>query len=126
MKARFSFVATPDRVTEARTLTEVTLMSWSLRPFVENARLIVSELVTNAVAATPGKVVLLVLAREEDAVSLGVWDSDDTTPAIGGETPPSPNAESGRGLYLVGMLSDEHGSQRVETGGKIMWARLRT
>lgn len=125
MKVMFSFVGTSDRVSEARALTEVTLMSWGLRPLVENARLIVSELVTNAVVATPGKVVLLVLAREKGAISLGVWDSGDTLPVMGEEIPADLYEESGRGLYLVAKLSDEHGSQRVETGGKIIWARLK-
>ncbi|MBC6461504.1 hypothetical protein [Actinomadura sp. HBU206391] len=64
-------------------MSEVALMSWGLRPLVENARVIVSELVTNAVAATPGKVVLLVLAREKGAISVGVWDSGETLPAMG-------------------------------------------
>jgi len=36
------------------------------------------------------------------------------------------DAESGRGLELVSILSDRWGVRYPETGGKVVWARLPT
>ena len=49
----------------------------------------------------------------------------------GSERPPdlrvaTPDAESGRGLFIVQALADRWGHEVVETGGKTVWFELRT
>ena len=48
-----------------------------------------------------------------------------------GELPPEPrmagpDAESGRGLFIVEYLADRWGHEAVPTGGKTVWFELRT
>lgn len=90
----------------------------------DDAELVASELVTNAVQAsrrTPGTPpVLLRLLAGTNVLVVEVWDmspeeviepSDDDT----GE-------ESGRGLMIVAALSTRWGSQRVSAAEKVVYA----
>ncbi|HEX2315410.1 MAG TPA: ATP-binding protein [Thermomonospora sp.] len=107
-------------VAQARALTAAMLEGVHQEHLSEDAGLIVSELATNAIKATPGKDVVLVLRDEEDAVFIGVWDCDTHVPEA---VCADPLAESGRGLLIVAALSSDHGCEPVP-GGKVMWARL--
>jgi anti-sigma regulatory factor (Ser/Thr protein kinase) len=86
----------------------------------DDAELIVSELVTNAVRAGARRVRVEVRPHGEQ-VRIGV--SDD---AGGWPVPqrPSPEAVSGRGLLLVSAVSDRWGVETVPLG-KQVWAALR-
>jgi hypothetical protein len=121
-EAKFSLRAVPENVRMARELTDVVLISWALRPLLEPARLIVSELFTNALHATPGGDLFLLLKHEISSVSIGVWDSSRDMPIM---RSCDAEEESGRGLHIVAALADDHGTYRVrEPTGKIAWARL--
>lgn len=81
--------------------------------------LLVSEMVTNAVrhAAPP---VRLELQSQADDIVVAVRD--------GSPTPPAPreaddDAEGGRGMLLVDLLTADHGV-RSQPPGKTVWARL--
>lgn len=81
--------------------------------------LIVSELVTNAVRYGRPPVRVEVWA-DERSVTVAVIDGSSNRPQ---RRPVSPDAESGRGLLLIDVLSVEHGV-RPEDPGKAVWARL--
>jgi anti-sigma regulatory factor (Ser/Thr protein kinase) len=92
---------------------------------LDDALLIITELVTNAVkhGAAP---ILLAIECEDDALRVRVRD--------GATGPPQPRVasdddEGGRGLTLVELLTDAWGVEAVEDEhgpGKAVWFQLRT
>jgi anti-sigma regulatory factor (Ser/Thr protein kinase) len=105
------------------------LAEWGLKPLAETAELIVSELVTNAVRASTGlperrpglPTVRLWLSADHECVLIEVWDADERMPVC---EQPDPDAEHGRGLFLVEALSEDWGTYRpAGYPGKIVWAR---
>ncbi|MEU5990581.1 ATP-binding protein [Spirillospora sp. NPDC047418] len=85
------------------------------------ARLVVSELATNAWRHGDGQIILRVFrdTRAGFAV-LEVWDQGDGLPVVG---PEDSEAVSGRGLLLVSQLAHDWGTRPITEGGKIVWAR---
>jgi len=87
---------------------------------VEEARLIASELATNAVrhAGTPFTVTVELTDAD---VTLRVRDGSSRVPVT-----QSPNrlADRGRGLVLVDALSVSWGTAAENDGGKSVWARF--
>jgi anti-sigma regulatory factor (Ser/Thr protein kinase) len=77
---------------------------------VEDAKLVVSEMVTNAHAATVNlsdpAVIGLSLRLFGDHLLIGVIDSSPEPPIL---KQPDENALNGRGLHLVNLLSTEWG-----------------
>jgi anti-sigma regulatory factor (Ser/Thr protein kinase) len=121
--ARFGLEAEPRVVAEGREHVEETLVRWSLHQFVEDVKLIASELISNAVNATPGERIWLVLCHEGGSLAVGVWDSSPDPPRM---STCDPYDESGRGLHIVAALAEEHGSHPVaDPKGKLVWARLK-
>jgi anti-sigma regulatory factor (Ser/Thr protein kinase) len=122
-EARFKLKATPGNARVVRELIDITLIDWSLNSLADSAKLIVSELFTNAVKhGTPGEDVWLLLTYEGEGLVIGVWDSSQQMPKRGRR---DQLEESGRGLYLVESIADAYGAYRVrEPQGKIVWARL--
>ncbi len=86
----------------------------------DDLALIVSEMVTNAVRHA-GPPVALELQTDGDAVLIAVKDGspDRPRPRVAGQ-----EAEGGRGLMLVDLLSVEHGV-RPDPPGKTVWAAVR-
>ncbi|MBC6460736.1 hypothetical protein [Actinomadura sp. HBU206391] len=62
---RFKLVAGPDAPQLARTLLSSVLIYWRLGHLVEDGKVVVSELVSNAAAAAPGREIWLGVDREE-------------------------------------------------------------
>jgi anti-sigma regulatory factor (Ser/Thr protein kinase) len=86
---------------------------------VDDLLLVVSELVTNAVRHGTPPVRLEVLA-DDDVVRVAVEDGDPGLPqprAVGDE------AEGGRGMLLIDLLTHEHGV-REQPPGKTVWASV--
>jgi len=118
--------ALPGAVPCARLHARQLMWEWGLTRFSESAELLVSELVTNAVYAsraieriTP---VRLWLLADKTRVLILVWDASSQTPTLMsiGE-----DAESGRGLLLVEVISDRWNWYfPQDTGGKVVWAFL--
>lgn len=144
-----------EAVRSAREFTRRTLERWSLDPEYDNAALVVSELVTNALrhglpagtALLPEPPVRLHLMRWSARLVCAVRDpSTDAPEATPRDTGPGGcgmldafeacggldelmdcAAESGRGLHLVDSFSDCWGWHRL-TGalpGKVVWAMFR-
>lgn len=117
-----------------RLFVRSTLKAWRLHQLSDDAELIASELVTNAVKMTgiiepsprfpelTGLAMLqLRLAVLRDGLIVEVWDSDSTTPVVSSA---DDFDESGRGLFIVETLSRRWNFYRPEGGGKWVWAEL--
>jgi anti-sigma regulatory factor (Ser/Thr protein kinase) len=130
------FGALPTAVPCARLHCRQVVMEWGLRPLAPVAELVVSEIVTNAVRATEGLTgsryggqwrpgvppVRLCLLSDGTRVLVQVWDGNDRLPR---REAPDPEADSGRGLWLVEASSDEWGAFRPEgASGKVVWALI--
>jgi Histidine kinase-like ATPase domain len=114
---------------KAREFTRQVLRSWGLMALAEDATIVVSELVTNALrhgsrstgdAALDG--VELVLCRRADLLVCAVADAATEPPLL---MDPDPAAETGRGLRVVEALSASWGWTRLTAQCKAVWAMLR-
>ncbi|MCP9952990.1 ATP-binding protein [Actinomadura madurae] len=86
-----------------------------------DARVIVSELVTNSVMHGEGPIVVRVVRDERDARPvLEVWDGGEGRPEV---RPEDHATTSGRGLVLVSHLAIEWGTRPLLESGKITWAK---
>jgi anti-sigma regulatory factor (Ser/Thr protein kinase) len=118
----------------ARLHTMLVLWEWDLGALAHTAAVVVSELVTNAVQASRGIAesqfsgtrapgtppVRMWLSADECRLVIQVWDGSDQPPE---PQPVEPEADSGRGLLLVGSLSAEWGCYEPEnSSGKVVWA----
>lgn len=107
----------------ARNVTKDTLGRWSLDHFYDDAAVVVSELVTNAIryglcpdARDPLR---LVLVRYERQLVCMVTDPTDSAPKM---QEPDYVAESGRGLHIIDAMSRAWGWTPLLGGGKAVWA----
>ncbi|MEV1249011.1 ATP-binding protein [Nonomuraea sp. NPDC049750] len=122
-------------VPTARMHTRALMAKWHLTHVVDDAELIVSEIVTNAIRATniiPSQarytelydrmeVVCLYLYLLTPELVIEVWDPKREPPRRHDATL---DDEGGRGLFLVESLSQRWGIRWPPTGGKIVWAGL--
>jgi anti-sigma regulatory factor (Ser/Thr protein kinase) len=108
----------------ARLLTERQLDDWCL-PFAE-ATQIVAELASNAVlhGRVAGRDFRLGLRLSADrTLRIEVTDArGDRVPCL--HDPVSADAESGRGLLIVGAYADRWGVTEAPAGCKVVWAEL--
>jgi anti-sigma regulatory factor (Ser/Thr protein kinase) len=107
-------------VRSARDFVTGRLEDRGLPALVDSARLVVSELATNAVrhARTPFSVTL---QRAGGTVVLRVQDGSDLGPVPGA---PELLSLGGRGLLMVAASSAAWGVTPVPGGGKSVWATL--
>ena len=105
----------------ARDTVRTALEGWNRRDVHGDLELITSELVTNAIRHANSITLVLYLPDDKTAM-VEVWDDNPEGPA-------APiidlQAEGGRGLLLVGALSNAWG-WRSTAGGKVTWARTAT
>ncbi|RAY14883.1 ATP-binding protein [Actinomadura craniellae] len=112
--------ARPEAVRSARRFVGAAFARWGLDDSA--ARLVVSELATNAVthgSAGGGPVVVRTFLSEDGNPVIEVWDRSPERPVV---PPPNHAAESGRGLFLVEQLADQWGVRPLNEGGKVVWA----
>ncbi|WP_439813400.1 ATP-binding protein [Streptomyces sp. P9-2] len=110
------------RVGMARKLTAARLRYCGLEALVDDATLIVSELVTNAIQHGDGDQITMTMTVRGGFLRL----------AVHGETPGQPvarhapdDAECGRGLFLVDCLAAAHGGTwGTERNGSTTWCIL--
>lgn len=104
----------------ARRFVTDTLTRWRLPDRVrENAELVVSELVGNAVEHGGGTTELVV-SRSDEVVRVDVVDENPELPTM---QRPEPVEDRHRGLLIVAALSTRWGTDRTESG-KTVWAEL--
>jgi anti-sigma regulatory factor (Ser/Thr protein kinase) len=88
---------------------------------VERLVLVTSELVTNAIVHARTDVGLDVTVQDSSIV----LEVTDSSPApIPPPRVPDPEDTSGRGLFLVDVLSDAWGVRSAQGGGKTVWIRV--
>lgn len=113
----------------ARDFTAVTLRSWGVGALLDDAAVIVSELVTNAIRHGPtagGRTVCdeqitLTLVRHERFLVCVVSDSGHQGPTM---REPDDSCENGRGLVVIEALSHVWGWTPIPGSGKAIWAAL--
>jgi len=92
---------------------------------MEDAQMLVSELMTNAADASnclPGRPpITLRLRADQKSLLIEAWDQSplDLEPKE-----PDAEAESGRGLIVVAALSTRWGHERTGRTQKVVWAEL--
>ncbi|MEV1026339.1 ATP-binding protein [Streptomyces sp. NPDC050264] len=110
-------------VPAARAFTAWALDDWQAIERRDDVLLCVSELATNALlhGVPPGRGFRLHIAMcEHRVVRIEVHDSGEGTVAADA---PGPEAEHGRGLYLVAALADKWGVGERDPG-KIVWCEF--
>lgn len=112
----------------ARRFTRTTLCDWGMLGVIDNASVVVSEMLTNAVryglddqadlhpSARP---LWLGLLRRGPSVLLTVSDPGTDVPVV---KEPDYLAESGRGLHIIDSLSESWGWTPPDAAGKSVWA----
>ncbi|MER7145331.1 ATP-binding protein [Streptomyces xanthochromogenes] len=112
----------PASAHRARLLVSAALEVWGVQELVDAARLIVSELVANAVDHTPYRLIRVTVQRPAlHLLRISVADASRAVPAL---RCPGESSEDGRGLVLVNGLSWRWGYDRMPWG-KVVWAELR-
>ncbi|MFF3286711.1 SpoIIE family protein phosphatase [Streptomyces sp. NPDC003023] len=107
-------------VLHARRFAGRTLRSWGLAEEVDIALLVVSELVTNAIAHTQGEVGLD-LTLSSDRLRIAVNDTSPRSPVKPADV--DWEATGGRGLLIVEATTAAWGSVPL-SGGKQVWAEI--
>ncbi|WP_433827170.1 ATP-binding protein [Actinoplanes sp. CA-015351] len=93
---------------------------WGRTDLTGNACIVTTELVNNVVAhaRTPMRVLL---AMDDETMSVAVRDSSPVLPRFTG--PVAPTSFGGRGLLLIDAMTSRWGNLELD-GGKVVWARL--
>jgi anti-sigma regulatory factor (Ser/Thr protein kinase) len=109
----------PASARAARRFVADTLSDWSCGHLADDAALLVSELVTNAVIHARSDVALR-LWRTGSGIRVEIADRDPK-PVV--RRPADPEALGGRGLYLVDTLARDWGVRPAKPG-KAVWFEL--
>jgi anti-sigma regulatory factor (Ser/Thr protein kinase) len=114
----------------AREFSAQTLRGWGLPVLADDAAVIVSELVSNAIrhgvdgrnsSGAAYDRIELILWRRSGQIICAVTDPGTGTPALAN---PDPLAEQGRGLHVVEALAATWGWTRLGDCRKAVWAAL--
>ena len=118
--AAFALPRSPQSAGEARGRVRAALVAASLLDLTDDATLITSELVGNAVQHA-GSPVDVALIRAHGVLMILVADSSRLPPVMGAAVD---TTESGRGLVIVDVIADSWGHW-LTSAGKTVWACLR-
>ena len=126
--------ALPTAVASARAHARQVASEWAMANMADTIALVVSELVTNAVAASSDgngqprysarglPVVHLRLLSDQTRIVVAVWDEGTGVPM---QKSPETDAEEGRGLQLIDALCVRWQWEIVPGWpGKVVWAEL--
>lgn len=102
---------------EARAMVRRTLAGWCDEELLDDIALCVSELVTNAVVHARSEPRILVHVRPS-VIHVEISDDSDVMPVVKNA---DPHDTSGRGMAILGGLSDRWGSRRRSGAGKTVW-----
>jgi anti-sigma regulatory factor (Ser/Thr protein kinase) len=116
------FPAVPQSAASARRFVRASLRRAGLADArIDDAALLVSELVTNALVHARGSVRVRILC-DVNAIRIEVGDADDHEEEVTMQ-PLSPERGSGRGLRIVDVLA-RRWSTRSRPDGKAVWFEL--
>jgi anti-sigma regulatory factor (Ser/Thr protein kinase) len=114
---RIPLPADPIASEQARRLADHVLLNWGLPALMDSARVVVSELVTNALVLN--EPFQLGLHRHGDALMIEVTDRNLGIPKV---KQPDTDAEDGRGMLMVECIAEEWNIREEEDGAKTVWA----
>lgn len=118
---RLTIPGRPEHVREARAFVSKAL--GELHPGLDNAVLLTSELVTNAVmhsrSRCDGGTVTVLIVESVGGVRIEIADegSELSSPVVRGDV----YASDGHGLYLVQTLANQWGYLRESSGTTVVW-----
>ena len=101
----------------ARTFVVRAIEQWTPNVDADMVALATSEVVTNALTHAGGDVTLTV-RLDDGTLRVEVGDTSGTLPVVG---PFTPDATSGRGMYIVDSVADAWGVDQVPDDGKVVW-----
>ncbi|MGW8360169.1 ATP-binding protein [Streptomyces wedmorensis] len=106
----------------ARRLVRTALALWGMDSLTEDATLVITELVANAVDHSRLPSIRVTVSRPTpNGIRLGVVDRSRTVPTL--RTDPEDDQLRGRGLILVNTLTNSWGTE-LYRWGKQVWAEL--
>lgn len=122
------FGSLPTAVACARAHTRSVLAEWGLAHLVDDAEILTSELITNALKISwtlkdRPSIVLRLLANEQQLL-IEAWDQCIERSDRSRHAPD--DAEHGRGLLVVAALSNRWGVGRMGSRFKVVWCELPT
>ncbi|MER6471970.1 ATP-binding protein [Streptomyces collinus] len=125
--AAFELPALPPAVGTARRVVRDLLTVWGVAETVrDDAALVLSELVTNALVHAAGERVVCRVRHGVDRVRLEIEDQNRGR-ALPFPRKPGPDDQNGRGLFLVAALSDDWGVTLAPgRPARVVWAELPT
>jgi anti-sigma regulatory factor (Ser/Thr protein kinase) len=106
-------------VRAARDFTIATVRRWGVTERSHDIAVVVSELLTNALQHARPRRIRFGLLQHGSCVLCAVADPGRTVPV---PRTPGSLAECGRGLQMVGALSDRWGYSTPSDTGKVVWA----
>lgn len=113
----------PASAEAARKLVRTALAAWGQEALIEDAALVITELVSNAVDHARLESIRIVVTRpSEKFVRLGVVDRSRDVPYL--RTDSNGDNTRGRGLLLVDALTDRWGTDRYRWG-KQVWGEMK-
>ncbi|HEY4410041.1 MAG TPA: response regulator [Acidimicrobiia bacterium] len=118
--ARLDLGPDTSEVVEARRFVAEQCAKWGCGDLVEDAELVVTELVSNALIHGLSRCELLV-GLTDTVLRLQVVDHG---PGMPDPRSAGQGDEHGRGLLLVSMLCEAWGVETLPGGGKIVWAEI--
>ena len=117
---RLELTAVPHASREARHVARAVLQDWDVPlPVVDDAVLVISELVTNAVRhAGTGSTLELELGQTRRQLRVALSDESASSPQM---RRPTTASEDGRGLTILAALSDRWGIEPHHEGKRVWW-----
>ncbi|MGW1950806.1 ATP-binding protein [Streptomyces sp. NPDC001940] len=114
-------------VGQARSFVEAALTGWEPDDRLDDVKVCVSELATNAIkhGSRAGRGFLVRVASRDERLRVEVCDgggNDGQAPYV---KEPAADVASGRGLYLVATLADDWGVERHDGPGHTVWAEFK-
>ena len=117
-RARRSFVADPRSVAHARRFARALLEEWGAPELTDNAALVVSELVTNAVVHT-GTTAVVDLRLDAQTLRVEVEDQHPSRALPTGVASPDGESEGGRGLLITSALASSWGVEYTQASKRV-------
>lgn len=113
---------TPASVAIARRLVTTAVATWRMDGLADDAVVVVSELVTNAVQHARSQAIRVTVTRPEPgSVRIAVMDESKAVPV---RCEADEDDERGRGLALVDVLAESWGADALPWGKRV-WAELK-
>ncbi|MER6153022.1 ATP-binding protein [Streptomyces hirsutus] len=113
----------PESAAVARRLVRTALATWGLEDRIDDAMVVITELVSNAVDHSRLASIRVIVSRpSESRVRLGVVDRSKVVPTM--RTDSNGDQVRGRGLVLVDSLTERWGTD-LYRWGKQVWGELK-